>query len=136
MHQFQPGKKKMLEICKLGKYYEKAALRYGGKKSIICDRCFRKDLDKCVGYESYDLCLDCTKIIIDTNKNKNKKKNPKIKYKKKQPDITVNKINLPINDLIKPLAAMRVNIFNKENSDEDEELCKSYMNISLFSSDY
>lgn len=53
----------MLDIYKLGKYYNPASTHYGEGKSVICDRCAKRNLNACIGYLDYDLCLSCADVV-------------------------------------------------------------------------
>ena len=71
------NEEQMLTICKSGKYYNPASSHYDGKKTVVCDRCYRVNLDMCIGYEDNDLCLICTKQLIAIDRKKYPKKNKK-----------------------------------------------------------
>uniref|UniRef100_A0A6C0C8Z7 Uncharacterized protein n=1 Tax=viral metagenome TaxID=1070528 RepID=A0A6C0C8Z7_9ZZZZ len=52
-------------ICLYGTYYNPADNHYGRKCDVICDRCFRHNLDISIGWQKLDLCLKCVQIIND-----------------------------------------------------------------------
>lgn len=60
-----------IKILKYGTYYNPAHTHYSFAKvtSIVCDRCYRQNLDMCIGYDTYDLCLNC---VQDVNNALNK----------------------------------------------------------------
>lgn len=54
----------MLNIYKNGTYYNPAKKHYGvDSVNIVCDRCYKNNLDICIGWVSYDLCLSCVQAI-------------------------------------------------------------------------
>lgn len=56
-------------IIAKGKKYTKHE-RYPNTDSIIiCDKCKRQDISKCIGYQQWDLCLECVKVIKGGAKN-------------------------------------------------------------------
>jgi hypothetical protein len=64
-----PLNSEMLDrICKFGTYYNPANKHYNNGQHVVCDRCYRKNLDICIGYEKYDLCFNCVQDVIRTNK--------------------------------------------------------------------
>lgn len=67
------NKSTMLQIYLNGTYYNPASKHYGtSNNSVICDRCHKNGLDICIGWSSYDLCLDCVQIISDQINNENR----------------------------------------------------------------
>ena len=58
-------REKTLQIFKNGIYYCPASKHYSSNESIniVCDRCKRTNIDICIGYETYDLCLQCIQEI-------------------------------------------------------------------------
>ena len=52
-----------IKIFKNGTYYNPASSHYNTDTSVICDRCKRTNLDMCIGYDTYDLCLQCIQDI-------------------------------------------------------------------------
>ena len=65
----------MLDIYKLGTYYNPASTHYGEGKSVICDRCAKCNLTACIGYLNYDLCLSCADVV-DRKANKSLQSTP------------------------------------------------------------
>jgi hypothetical protein len=61
---------KIIEIIENGTYYYPAKKHYN--QNVVCDRCFKKDLDACIGYKKYDLCLNCVNDLIQIQKLKSK----------------------------------------------------------------
>lgn len=53
----------MLNICKHGTYYNPANKHYNNNSKVVCDRCFKNNLDACIGWQSYDLCLLCVNAL-------------------------------------------------------------------------
>ena len=55
-----------------GTFYQPANLHYSGSGSVNCDKCQRTNLKSCIGYQNYDLCLECItqveKIIVNSDK--------------------------------------------------------------------
>lgn len=47
------------QICKYGIFYYPANKHYDNKGSVVCDICNANNLDSCIGYETYDACLEC-----------------------------------------------------------------------------
>jgi len=56
---------KLKNICLYGKYYNPAEKHYGKKCDVICDRCFRHNLDISIGWQELDLCLQCVQVVND-----------------------------------------------------------------------
>ncbi len=52
------------QICKFGTHYNPASKHYNDIQNVVCDRCFRENLDICIGYEKYDLCFSCVQEIV------------------------------------------------------------------------
>jgi len=50
---------------KNGIHYKPATSRYPTNSSVnvICDKCDAGNLEECIGYEDYDLCLSCAGSI-------------------------------------------------------------------------
>lgn len=60
-------------VCKRGTYYNPAKKHYEDKSNnVICDRCCKHNLNVCIGYEKYDLCLNCTEEVIKINEQNSK----------------------------------------------------------------
>ena len=59
------------KIYKYGKYYNPSRLHYVGATSgdVGCDRCMKEDLPACIGWQDYDLCLQCIAIIDEKYDN-------------------------------------------------------------------
>lgn len=69
------------KICKYGTYYYPATKHYdGASNGVECDRCYKVNLDACIGWDRYDLCLECASIIANIIK-KNKKQEVKMEYR-------------------------------------------------------
>ncbi len=74
-------KNTMLQIYKYGTYYSPASKHYGDDlANVVCDRCFKNNLDICIGWLTHDVCISCMKEINNginngiNNKTINKKK--------------------------------------------------------------
>uniref|UniRef100_A0A6C0C6L4 Uncharacterized protein n=1 Tax=viral metagenome TaxID=1070528 RepID=A0A6C0C6L4_9ZZZZ len=50
-------------ICLYGTYYNPAEKHYGKECDVICDKCFRHNLDVSIGWQTYDLCLKCAQSV-------------------------------------------------------------------------
>jgi hypothetical protein len=57
--------KKLLEVAKLGKYYNPTFSHYNSESGVTCDRCHMVDLKICIGYKDLDLCVRCVNIVTD-----------------------------------------------------------------------
>lgn len=68
------NKETMLQIYSNGTYYSPATKHYGDDSiNVVCDRCFKNNLDVCVGWLTHDLCLQCvTEIGNKVNKKVDK----------------------------------------------------------------
>lgn len=66
------------QIYKFGDYYNPASKHYETRSNynvinVICDRCGRKNLNICIGYNDYDLCIPCVDELDRTYKNESNK---------------------------------------------------------------
>jgi len=53
------------QIIKNGNFYFPAWTHYNkSDANVTCDRCRRTNLKCCIGYNNYDLCLDCTEDVV------------------------------------------------------------------------
>jgi len=53
------------QIIKNGNFYFPAWTHYNkNDANVTCDRCRRTNLKCCIGYNEYDLCLDCTEDVV------------------------------------------------------------------------
>ena len=57
--------KKYNNVIKYGKFYYPAISHYPNSLNIQCDRCYKNDLQSCIGYEDIDLCLKCVDLLIN-----------------------------------------------------------------------
>lgn len=55
----------MINVFKNGTYYNPANKRYKQGSSVICDRCYRKDLQVAIGLNDCDLCMRCIQDISE-----------------------------------------------------------------------
>jgi hypothetical protein len=54
------------EILTNGTYYPEASHHYpdhGPSVSVICDKCRRPNLKRCIGFKELDLCLACASVV-------------------------------------------------------------------------
>lgn len=65
----------LANIIKNGKYYNPASTRYDSNTIVSCDRCFNNNLNICVGWRQYDLCMKCFRDVTNIK--------PSAKIKKK-----------------------------------------------------
>ena len=63
-------KKTILKICEHGTYYNPASNHYDINTNVMCDKCFRDNLNVSIGWKSFDLCLLCVNEINTQIKNK------------------------------------------------------------------
>lgn len=56
-------------IYKYGNYYNPAHSHYNRITNVVCDRCLKKNLNICIGWEDKDLCLKCVSDIDTIIKN-------------------------------------------------------------------
>ena len=91
-------------IVSYGTYYHPATNHYNNGQMVVCDRCFRQNLNACIGYNTYDLCLNCadTVIILEKQNEASKSSLPSPAY---NPETSV-------------LARMMPAQFNTETSQE------------------
>ena len=47
------------KIYKLGHYYNPANRHYNSQGTVNCDKCAKTNLNVSIGWEKYDLCLQC-----------------------------------------------------------------------------
>lgn len=65
----------MLLVTAQGVYYNPANKHYNYKGFVTCNRCFKSNLDVCIGFSEYDLCLNCLQeILVHEKKMEAKKK--------------------------------------------------------------
>ena len=70
MSQLPIDKSTMLKICENGTYYNPASNHYDGITNVVCDKCYRDNLNISIGWQSLDLCLSC---VDEINKYKSSK---------------------------------------------------------------
>lgn len=67
------SKDKILEtVLQNGQFFNSAWSRYGKDTVVVCDICKNKNIDQCIGYQNYDVCLVCASSF----QNKSKKLKP------------------------------------------------------------
>lgn len=47
------------KLVKYGIYYNPACKHYNQEGEVICDKCHKRNLTICIGYETFDMCLQC-----------------------------------------------------------------------------
>ena len=60
------------QIIKYGVYYNPASKHYAsfGESNVACDKCHKSNLNVCIGYQNYDLCVSCVQKINESSSNK------------------------------------------------------------------
>lgn len=62
----------MTNIYTNGTYYDPARDHHGPNTTVMCDRCRKDNLDVCLGWKEYDLCMACvSEIRVELNKKSN-----------------------------------------------------------------
>ena len=51
------------KICQLGTYFNPASKHYKNNSKVSCDRCRKQNIDICIGWDSYDLCMKCVQEV-------------------------------------------------------------------------
>ena len=101
-----PNEELIKHICEHGLLYSPVKLRYNFECSVVCDRCYKRNLNECVSYENYDLCKNCVDAVrqIYNFTNPIQKFNPKelLNEKINKPSPTVNTTTATTNN-IKPV---------------------------------
>lgn len=59
------NKGEFMGLIRNGIYYNPATKHYGQEGIVFCDLCKKQDLSICIGYDSYDLCLQCVQQVVD-----------------------------------------------------------------------
>ena len=73
------SREKTIQILKNGTYYNPASKHYNfNSTNVVCDRCRKTGLDMCIGFESYDLCLQCVQDVNSQLKKQVPIKQPEI----------------------------------------------------------
>ena len=78
------SREKTLQIFRNGIYYSPSGKHYNKPNTnVVCDRCHTTQLDVCIGYEDYDMCLTCIQEIGKQLKRKEEiEKFPTATYEK------------------------------------------------------
>jgi hypothetical protein len=58
-----------VNIVNHGTFYYPAWKHYSNPNLVCCDRCGKKNIYCCIGFEKMDLCLKCADIIVNNIKN-------------------------------------------------------------------
>lgn len=77
------------DTCEKGTYYYNAASRYPSGK-VICDSCQKSNLDSCIGYNEFDLCLSCAQTIRSSIRDTTD--TPKFTTKMMQSQFSTNRV--------------------------------------------
>jgi hypothetical protein len=109
-----------IEILQKGKFYDPAYKHYDNKNLFVtCDRCVRKGLNKCYGYENLDLCIPCAKEIALSNKDEF---SDLLQESKTDIDDSLNLLRESIDGIH---TLMESNIYK---SDEEDNMCSDRRN--------
>ncbi|AYV82002.1 MAG: hypothetical protein Homavirus2_6 [Homavirus sp.] len=118
-----------MKIYKYGTYYNPATNHYGAVGSVNCDRCHRKLLDICIGWQTYDLCIEC---IQDINQHthvfvaKNPLSNPL-----SNPTASVYPTSSPNEQFLTEMRQLQFRSNDSNEQNKDPKYC-SYMIQSQF----
>jgi hypothetical protein len=52
------------DIITYGSYYYPATSHYTRSCTVMCDRCKKTNISACIGYNNFDLCLECVDKVI------------------------------------------------------------------------
>lgn len=50
-------------IFKHGSYYNPANKHYNYQGIVNCDRCYKQNINVCIGYDDFDICMKCANYI-------------------------------------------------------------------------
>ena len=53
----------VMRIVKNGKFYNPASTHYSSGVVVRCDYCCKNNLEMSLGYENYDLCIECLNCL-------------------------------------------------------------------------
>src|SRR5437868_7628311 len=111
------------DIVNYGTYYNPASNHYNNGGTVTCDRCKKTDLDICIGWEKYDLCLPCVEKVKN-NMNKPVSDNtPRIMMMQSQFATRMEQEQFRTKMQQNQFATfMQQNQFNEKKDDDDE--CK------------
>ena len=71
----------MLRIHRYGTYYNPAWKHYGMETNVMCDRCFKTQLQTSIGYGDHDLCLSCISEIATVKPKQETSKMQQVQFK-------------------------------------------------------
>ena len=54
-----------INICQKGIYYHPSHKHYNANSVVNCDRCKRYNINICIGWKTYDLCMKCVQEVSD-----------------------------------------------------------------------
>ena len=114
-----------------GVYFNPANKHYNYIGKVTCNRCYVSNLDVCIGYKEFDMCLGCVQeIAMLERKSKNsvcREKSCKVKLNNKDNDLKIDEKKL------KELDFDDKAIHEKVRDYEYEEACESdMMGFDLF----
>ena len=106
------------DVAKHGQYYNPAHKHYQHltRVGVVCDRCKKKNLDACIGYQDLDLCLSCAERV-----NEIIKKNESTPTHDIHPYIRTRMVTdrfTPSQKVI--MTKMRTSRFDKNENSDDE----------------
>ena len=113
------------KILTQGKYYYPASSHYSQNESIsvTCDRCLTTNLKVCIGFDQYDLCLEC---ISDLSNMKNS-------FVPQPPTYTkMSQSMFKSNSDAQNLTLMRQTMFQNDSRQNDSRQNLTYMQQSIF----
>lgn len=108
----QLDKDTMTKIYKHGTYYNPASSHYGEISNVACDRCHKNNLDVCIGWQTYDLCLLCVNEI-----------NNKLKIKPAFPPVVMYTTNMMQNQFRNGINQMENDISHKTYMMQNQFKC-------------
>lgn len=139
----------LLNVAVNGKYYNPAHNHYGYETDVTCDSCRRSNLNQCIGFNDYDLCLTCADKLLQQTKSKveskiihpmNKTMNGSIKPILKRPqNISGQSSQLPIRNNIpikKSVSYGGRHSYNHYDSDSDSDSDSESDDDSEYELDY
>lgn len=96
--------REFIDIIEKGRVYYPAIDHYNNSPNVQCDRCFRNNLEICIGYSNKDLCLPCADILANYIKSNDLNNNVLLKMEQ--------------NMYLKPqiLTRMQQNFYNTSNT--------------------
>ena len=129
------SREKTIQVFRNGIYYSPASKHYNNGNadlSVVCDRCKKTNLDICIGYETYDICLQCIQEISNQlKKQKEIEKFPSCTATYMQQDQFRPMYATNMEQAqFRPLTRMIQSQFRNSNNYDDD--CKTFMIQSQF----